>query len=212
MRIIPLLCVLCALTAFASTAAAQMDPSEPTPDTNGDDAFLEGSEGAKPGPQAEPKAEQETLEGEEEAKYDADEAFLTNTEVAEIEAPETEKGTGIEEDPETPYFSVGARLRWLMIPEWLIGAFNVDTQRAREADSPWPLISNVGVGPEFTYRKDGFDITVAIWWANLGFKDPISFKEGGTSGQSWEVIDNNLHAILVTGIFRGVPRSPTGSR
>ena len=43
-------------------------------------------------------------------------------------------------------FAVGARLRWIMIPEWFIKMFGVNTRRSPKYDSNLPLISNVGVG------------------------------------------------------------------
>jgi hypothetical protein len=137
-------------------------------------------------------------EGDSASSGDADEAFLTDTEEAEIEAPAVEKDVGLAEDPQKPYFSVGLRLRWIMIPEWFIKMFGVDTTRPSGTGSALPLISNIGVGPEFTYRKDGFDITAAIWYAGLGWNDSISFKGSGEDGNSWEVIENDLHAILIT--------------
>ncbi len=140
-----------------------------------------------------------TAPAEEEAAGEQDEAFLTDTEKAEIEAPEEEKNIGLHEDPDTPYFSVGARLRWIMIPEWFVNMFGVATRNT--SDSALPLVSNVGAGPEFIYRKGGFDITVAIWYAGLGWDDTISFKEKGEDDNSWEVVDNSMHAILITADF-----------
>jgi hypothetical protein len=137
-------------------------------------------------------------ENREDGSSDAeDEAFLQNEEKAEIEAPEEEKDMDRHEDPDEQIFSLGARVRWIMIPEWFIKMFGVDTQRASRYESNLPLISNVGVGPEFTYRKDGFDITAAVWYAGLGW-DPISMKGSDQDENSWEVVENDMHAILLT--------------
>ncbi len=138
-------------------------------------------------------------EPEKPSDESADADFLAGEEKPEIEAPEVEKNVGRHEDPGTPLYSLGIRTRWIMIPEWLINAFGVDTTHPPNNDgSSLPLISNVGIGPEFTYRKDGLDITAAIWYAGLGWDDPISFKESGKNGNSWEVVTNELHAILIS--------------
>ncbi|MCP4677019.1 MAG: hypothetical protein GY854_16190 [Deltaproteobacteria bacterium] len=175
---------LIASMLFTSVAAAQ-DDMNPGP----------------PPAEEEPEGFEEEVNEPEAEVGSEDEAFLSDTEKAEIEAPEEEKDIGLAEDPDTPYFGVGLRVRWIMIPEWFIKMFGVDTARASEHESNLPLISNVGIGPEFIYRKGGFDITVAIWYAGLGWKDPISFKESGKGGTSWEVVTNDLHAILITADF-----------
>lgn len=127
-----------------------------------------------------------------------DQAFLSGEEKKEIEDPVRDWSTSLAEKPDMPYFSVGARVRWLMIPEWFINWFGVDSTRPPGTGSSLPLISNVGIGPEFTYRKNGLDITAAVWYAGLGWEDPISFKGSDENGNSWEVIENDLHAILIT--------------
>ncbi|MCP4600582.1 MAG: hypothetical protein GY847_08635 [Proteobacteria bacterium] len=152
------------------------------------------------GPPVEDPADQDET-NEQETEVDGDQAFLTDTEKAEIEAPAEETDTGLHEDPETPYFSVGGRLRWIMIPAWFIRMFGVDSTRASRNDSFMPLVSNVGVGPEFIYRKDGFDITAAIWYAGFGWRNPISFKDKDDGPDGWEVVENDLHAIVISADF-----------
>jgi hypothetical protein len=125
-----------------------------------------------------------------------DDAFLTGQQTEEqqiLAAPAVDEGATRAEDPKKKYFSLGPRLRWIMIPEWFIGMFGVDVQTN---DSRHLLINNVGVGAEFTYRKDGMDITAAIWWAGLKWKDGVAFKEKGEEPNSWEVVENNLSTLL----------------
>ncbi len=173
------------------TIVASAGPSLGGAPQDADEAFLNDET-----PEETPSEEGPLPEAEDE-----DQAFLTDTEKAEIEAPEEEKDIGRLEDPNTPYFSVGGRFRWIMIPEWFIKMFGVDAKRASEYESSLPLISSVGGGAEFTYRKGGFDITAAVWYVNLGWKDPISFKGSDESGGSWEVISNDLQGILITADF-----------
>jgi hypothetical protein len=144
--------------------------------------------------------EEEAPEGEEEALTE-DEAFLAGEEAEpEIAPPEEDKTDGLAEDPDKQYFAVGLRLRWIMIPEWFIKMFGVDTRQSSANDRGLPLISNVGIGPEFIYRKGGLDITAAIWYAGLGWND-ISMKGSGENDESWEVVENDMRAILFTADF-----------
>jgi hypothetical protein len=148
-------------------------------------------------PAAAQEAEDEMMPGAEEP--DGDDAFLAGEQTEEEQAlapPAEETDTGLAEDPKTPYFSVGPRLRWIMVPSWFIGMFGVDLQGASHL-----LASNVGIGAEFTYRKDAFDITAAIWWAGLSWDGGISFKESGEDANSWEVVTNSMSTVLITGDF-----------
>ncbi|MDD5306047.1 MAG: hypothetical protein PHU25_01885 [Deltaproteobacteria bacterium] len=171
------LCMLLAVAALAmpATTRAQMDPA-----------------GSGEGPQ--PAIAQPAQGGD---AGTGDDDFLAGKEAKpEIAAPVVEQDAGRAENPDTPYFGVGPRLRWIMIPNWFITMFGVDTQSRNK--SALPLISNVAVGAEFTYRKGGFDITAAAWWASLGWSDPISYKESGKDGNSWSVITNDLQAFFLT--------------
>lgn len=110
-----------------------------------------------------------------------------------LAAPADERGGGRAEDPNDKLFLLGARLRWIMIPMWFIDMFGVDSMTR---DGRHMLVNRVGVGPEFTYRKDGLDITAAIWWVDLRWKGYTAFKESGEEANSWEVVTNDLSTIL----------------
>lgn len=125
-----------------------------------------------------------------------DAAFLEGKQTEEeklLAAPEVDKEAARAEEPGKAYFLLGARLRWIMIPTWFIDMFGVDI---RSRDSRHLLINNVGAGAEFTYRKDGLDITAAIWWVGLRWKDGVAFKESGEEPNSWEVVTNDLSSLL----------------
>jgi hypothetical protein len=174
-----------ALLAAVGTARAQEDSSS-------DEAFLAGEQ--QPAEPQEPAGETGAGEGDEE--IGEEEAFLTGQQTEEqklLAEPETEAGTTLAEDPETPFFSVGGRFRWLVIPDWFIGMFGVDIKY----DSAL-LINNLAGGAEFTYRKDGFDITAAVWFAGLGWDGYISFKGSGEEHNSWEVVENDIKSLLLT--------------
>ena len=147
-------------------------------------------------------------EGEDEAfpeekngeEMSEDEAFLEDKEQQEIAAPEKEKNQDLHEDDDEQIYSVGVRLRWIMIPEWVVGMFGVDMMQSKANQRGVPLISNVGVGPEFIYRRGGLDITAAIWYAGLGW-NPISIKKEGEGEGAWEVVENDWKTILFTADF-----------
>jgi hypothetical protein len=145
---------------------------------------------------------EEPAPGEEPAQDNGEEneedSFLAGEQTEEeklLAKPTEEADTGLHEDPETKYFSLGLRLRWVMIPQWFIGMFGVDIETN---DGRHLLINNVGIGPEFTYRKDGFDITAAIWYMGMGWKDTVAFKGDDEDGGSWEVVTNDLKSLLIT--------------
>jgi hypothetical protein len=147
-------------------------------------------------------------EGEDEAfpeekngeEMSEDEAFLEDKEQQEIAAPEKEKNQDLHEDDDEQIYSVGVRLRWIMIPEWFIAMFGVDTKQDPKYRRALPLISNIGVGPEFIYRKGGFDITAAIWYVGLSW-DPILMKGDGETEESWEVVENDMKGFIFNADF-----------
>lgn len=169
---------------FVRPAAAQLDSSE-----GDDDSFLSGADSEEPGA------------GEGEGEPGDDNAFLSDSDEADIEAPITEEevGLGLREEPGKPYFALGARARWIMIPEWFVKMFGADILRAGK--DKHLLLSNFAGGAEFTYRKDGFDITAAVSFIDLGWRDQLSFKGASEDGNSWEVIENDMKAILITADF-----------
>ena len=148
---------------------------------------------------------EEPAPGEEAAQDNEEEneedTFLAGEQTEEeklLAAPTEEADTGLHEDPETKYFSVGLRLRWVMIPEWFLGMFGVDIQTN---DGRHLLINNVGIGPEFTYRKDGFDIAAASWYmrnmatANTTLNAPIAAHNSATVLYRASVFLRTYHAL-----------------
>ena len=116
---------------------------------------------------------------------------------ADVAAPPAAEGS-LKELPGVKYHSVGMRFRWIFLPKWFITMFGVNINAQNEKH---PLISNLGFGVEYTLRKDNFDITAAIWGAQLDWEDPIFFKNGGEPEQSWTQVTNGLSALLFTADF-----------
>ncbi|HUT78952.1 MAG TPA: hypothetical protein VM285_14740, partial [Polyangia bacterium] len=80
-------------------------------------------------------------------------------------------------------------------PDWFIKMFGVDLLSKNPTAL---LINNVAGGAEFTYRKDGFDITAAAWFIGLSWDGGVSFKGKSEDGNSWEVVTNDMQALLLT--------------
>ncbi len=127
-----------------------------------------------------------------------DEAFLEGKQTEEeavLAAPEVDPDAGRAEEPGRAYYSVGGRFRWIVVPDWFIKMFGVDITSKNPTAL---LINNVAGGLEFIYRKDGFDITAAAWFVGLNWDGNVSFKGSDEDGNSWEVVTNDIRAILLT--------------
>ncbi len=206
MRAIHLLIIqLCVLT-LALPAWAQwgiMDEEVPA-DHRGDDDGDDDEEEEKDEDEDQWDDDEEEEEEQKEDEWDNGEGAEDEEEDEEDEESEDEgdgkKDKGLKEDPEDKLFYLGARLRWIMIPEWFIRMFGVDAKQHERYRTSLPLVSNVGAGAEFIYRKDRFDITAAIWYAGLGW-DPISLKQRSEPDYSYEVVENTMRSILFTADF-----------
>jgi hypothetical protein len=160
----------------------------------GDEAIGFGAEGSGPDGQ-------EAVPATAVPPASDDAAFLEGKKTEEekfLAAPAVDKGASRAEEAGKGYYSIGPRLRWIMIPTWFIDMFGVDI---RTNDSRHLIINNVGAGAEFTYRKDGLDITAAIWWVGLSWKEGVAFKESGEPPDSWEVVSNSLSTLLFSADF-----------
>ncbi len=112
--------------------------------------------------------------------------------------PEEEPDTNgsLKEEKDTPYHLVGARFRWVFVPKWFVSMFGVDIQTANR-----PMVSNLGGGVEYTYRKNNFDITAAFWGVQLDWEEPIYFKAKNEPDRSWTEVTNGMSALLLTADF-----------
>jgi len=119
--------------------------------------------------------------------------LLFSEEEAALAAPEVDPDTLRAEEPGRAYYSVGGRFRWIVIPDWFM--FGADV---KSRNSTALLISNLAGGAEFTYRKDGFDVTAAVWYAGFNWDGDVSFKDKNEGVNAWEVVTNDIRAILLT--------------
>lgn len=132
------------------------------------------------------------------AEPTAEQSAPAVTEATPIQTEGKSTESNLAELPGVGYHSVGLRFRWIFVPKWFITMFGVDINAQNEKH---PLISNLGFGVEYTYRKDNFDITAAIWGAQLDWEDPIYFKNGSEPESSWTEVRSGLSALLFTADF-----------
>lgn len=207
--IIPLCVVTLALPAWAQWGI--MDEEVPADHRKGRDRDRDDEEEEEEEEEKEEDKEEEEEDGwdDEEEKEDNGEGDWEDgmragedggeDEEEEEDDEDGKEDRGLKENPEDKLFYLGARLRWIMIPEWMIGVA-IDTKQSSKYRSSLPLVSNVGAGLEFIFRRDGLDISAAIWYAGLGW-DPISIKQKGEPDYSYEVVENDMRSVLFTTDF-----------
>jgi hypothetical protein len=109
-----------------------------------------------------------------------------------IAAPEEDPELRLIEDPEEAYFLVGLRSHAVFVPDFLIKAFGL-------AEAPGVI--GWALGPEFTFRRNGFDIVGSVWWASYPGEGPV--REEGDLAEETEVIRSTLGLVWITADFLG---------
>jgi hypothetical protein len=170
------LVLLLALVALPSSAAAQ---------TEGDAAsFL----GTTPAEDAATTTTEPTTTGDDDAS-----AFLSGQQTDQppvIAAPEQDPELDLVEERDKSYFLVGLRSHALFVPDFLIQAFGLEE---------FKTVYGWGLGPEFTYRKNGFDIVAAVWWGSYPVDTPS--REEGDPASETEIIKSTLGLVWFTADF-----------
>jgi hypothetical protein len=162
---------------------------------------------AKPKPAKESAAEEVKLDDEEAAKEEASET----TEPAESEEPaaaeaeekkedgeeaETTAGdaagadTAIAEAPGKTYYFVGARVRAVVIPSFIIEAFGEGGQ----------TVVGPMFGPEFAIRRDGFEYNFALSYTAYPM-DRTPFKSPTDPHQAMELVESRIKVLYATADF-----------
>lgn len=133
----------------------------------------------------------ESEEVKEESEEASDEPAEGRQEKAD-EAPETEGGRSkrqkelIEESGET-YRFVGARYRGIIVPAFIPRFF---------ADGGRTVYVNA-FGPEFSSRKDNFEIGASVWFAKY-YMPETPFKGKNDGNDAWEFVKVDLWMIYLT--------------
>lgn len=97
------------------------------------------------------------------------------------------------EEENKPYYFLGARLRLLWVPSFLVNLFaNVED---------WGGAIDPGAGLEFTYRKNGFDIVTSLWWQSFSTNGAGYMKGQGDQRTEMEQINSTLNAYYLSADF-----------
>jgi hypothetical protein len=107
-----------------------------------------------------------------------------------IAPPAEDPELALVEETDQPYFLLGVGSHALFVPDFLIQAFGLDY---------FETVFGWAIGPEFTYRKNGFDIVVSAWWGSYPVDTPS--RETGDPASETEIIKSTLGLVWFTADF-----------
>ncbi|MCC6551477.1 MAG: hypothetical protein IT372_00460 [Polyangiaceae bacterium] len=88
------------------------------------------------------------------------------------------------------YKFVGLRFRNFIVPQFMVNLF---------ADGG-ATVNVFSFGPEFTSRKDGLEMDLALSYADYSM-DPFLFKSKDDDDDAWEIVSSSMGMILFTADF-----------
>src|SRR5882724_8702699 len=94
------------------------------------------------------------------------------------------------EKANTTYQFVGARFRYIIIPQFYMGLFG----------SGGRTVGVPAFGPELTIRKNGFEYVLSAMYASYAM-DPTAFKAKTDGNDAWELVDTNIKALYLMSDF-----------
>jgi len=94
------------------------------------------------------------------------------------------------EKANTTYHFVGARFRYIIIPQFYMGLFG----------SGGTTVGVPAFGPEFTIRKNGLEYVLSAMYASYAM-DPTPFKAKTDGNDAWELVDTNIKALYLMSDF-----------
>jgi hypothetical protein len=104
--------------------------------------------------------------------------------------------TGLD-DPNDPfeknnqtYRFVGARFRYVIIPQFYMGLFG----------SGGTTVGVPAFGPEFTIRKNGFEYVLSAMYASYAM-DKTPFKAKTDGNDAWEIVDTDIKTLYLMSDF-----------
>lgn len=112
---------------------------------------------------------------------------------------DTEDGQALEDDLDEPDDAkkkdqkqathlIGARYRMIIIPQFLINMFGVDGATTAVVH---------GVGVEYGYSKEHFEIIPSFWWAGYNM-DYTPFKGPSDGEEAWELVASDADLFYLT--------------
>jgi len=117
-------------------------------------------------------------------KTDTEDELSANEPVPAVLPPE-------EEDPDAWQFTIGARYRLIVVPQFLINAFGVQ--------GGTNVVAN-GVGAEFGLAKKQYEFMLAGWYASYPMSN-TPFKAPGDGPSAWEMWNSSAGAFFITAEF-----------
>ena len=94
------------------------------------------------------------------------------------------------EKANTTYRFVGARFRYIIIPQFYMGLFG----------SGGRTVGVPAFGPEFTIRKNGFEYVLSAMYASYAM-DPTPFKAKTDANDAYELVDTDIKALYLMSDF-----------
>ncbi|HLV66534.1 MAG TPA: hypothetical protein VKY73_12015 [Polyangiaceae bacterium] len=132
-------------------------------------------------PEADPASDGDTASAEETEGGAGDEDAL----VADIE-----RGASPVEVSGQTYLFVGARYRFILVPQFIMGMF---------ADGGTTVGVHSG-GAEFIVRRNDFEYNFALWLAGYSM-DPTPFKAKSDGEDAWELVESRMKVLYLTADF-----------
>lgn len=181
---LPLSTALALLLSFGWAAPADAKPKAGK--AAAEEVKLEDEEAPKEEATEEekPAAEEESAEGDGEAKKEDGEKS------AEASGESAGADTAIAEDPKKTYYFVGARLRAVVIPSFIIEAFG----------EGGTTVVGPMFGPEFAIRRDGFEYNFALTYTAYPM-DRTPFKAPTDPPQAMELVESRIKVLYATADF-----------
>lgn len=173
--------------------ALLVTPARAQTDDMGADAGAESADGAA---DAESPAR---VEGEEAPPSDAiDTSDLEQSDRLGDEQVLAEERLGVEqarsgtdpyEDPTAPYYFLGVAYWHTFTPSFILNLFTDESTKT----------NNPGIGLQFTYRKDAFDIVASVYYQTYAVNGP--FRGAGDEDTETEFIDSDLKMVAASVSF-----------
>lgn len=91
------------------------------------------------------------------------------------------------EDPLKTYYFVGARIRDVVVPKFILNAF---------ADGA-ATVNVFTFGPEFTSRKNKVEYDIGLSYADYSMK-PFLFKGKNDNSDAWEMVSSDMKVVYAT--------------
>jgi len=170
---------LMGLTVLGASLIAH--PAWSQDETEGGESQDVSESGSQADSEAEEASDEDTAGSRKSEGGGSDEEAL----VADIERG----GSQVEVEGQT-YLFVGARYRFILVPQFIMGMF---------ADGGTTVGVHSG-GAEFVVRRNNFEYDFALWLAGYSM-DPTPFKAKTDAEDAWELVESRMKVLYLTADF-----------